>query len=49
MSDWTDDFVMQAILSYPKLKYVILQAHDLGDMDSLLNLLLSNEEEIIWC
>jgi len=44
MYDWTDSFVIQATLSFPHLKYIILQAYDLGDIDQLLNLLLAHEQ-----
>lgn len=41
MFDWTDDFVLQAIMTYPHLRYYIMQSVDLGDTEQLLEFLLA--------
>jgi len=43
MNDWTDDFIQQAIWSFPMMRYYIMQCADMGDIEQLLNLLLECE------
>jgi hypothetical protein len=43
MYDWTDDFLTQAIMSYPSLRYYLMQAVDMGDYEPMFNFLLSFE------
>jgi hypothetical protein len=43
MYDWTDDFTKQACLSFPNLRYFIMQAMDLGDFSAVLDLLMALE------
>jgi hypothetical protein len=45
MYDWTDDFCWQACMSYPNLRYFIMQAVDEGHIDNVLNLLMAMEYE----
>jgi hypothetical protein len=39
MYDWQDDFVIQACLSFPSLRYYIAQCADLGDIDQAIELM----------
>lgn len=43
MYDWTDDLVIQAVLSFPGLKYYIMQCQDMGDVDKMIEFLLALE------
>ena len=43
MYDWWDDFIEQAILSFPSLKYYIMQCDDMGDTEQMINLLWALE------
>ncbi len=45
MYDWTDDFCWQACMSFPSLRFHIMQAIDLGDTDRMIDLLFAIESE----
>ena len=41
MYDWTDNFTIQAQLSFIPLRFYIAQSVDLGDTEELIEMLLS--------
>ena len=43
MYDWSDDFIAQLCLSYPRWTEMIQQANDLGDLDKIINLVFALE------
>jgi hypothetical protein len=43
MYDWTDDFAIQAIQSFPSLRHYIMQCLDMGDYEQMITLLLNLE------